>query len=59
MDKKNDDPLKYEFSQIQSKLSTHFGTKVNIKTNEHNKGEIKIPFTSEEDLNRILDLLNM
>jgi ParB family chromosome partitioning protein len=48
----------YEFSQIQSKLSSHFGTKVNIKSDEKNKGEIKIPFTSQEDLNRILDLLN-
>jgi ParB family transcriptional regulator, chromosome partitioning protein len=51
--------LNYEFNQIQSRLSTHFGTKVNIKTSENNKGEIKIPFTSEEDLNRILELLNM
>jgi ParB family chromosome partitioning protein len=58
-DKKSAAPLTYEFNQIQSKLSTHFGTKVNIKTNESNKGEIKIPFSSEEDLNRILELLNM
>lgn len=49
---------KYEFTQLQSKLSTHFGTKVNIKSNDKSKGEIKIPFTSEEDLNRILELLN-
>ncbi|MDO1446081.1 ParB/RepB/Spo0J family partition protein [Rhodocytophaga aerolata] len=58
-DKKSAYALNYEFNQIQSKLSTHFGTKVNIKTSENNKGEIKIPFTSEEDLNRILELLNM
>jgi ParB family chromosome partitioning protein len=53
------DPNKYEFVQIQSKLSSHFGTKVNIKSDEKNKGEIKIPFASQEDLNRILELLNM
>ncbi|QHT65604.1 ParB/RepB/Spo0J family partition protein [Rhodocytophaga rosea] len=53
------DPQKYEFVQIQSKLSSHFGTKVNIKSDEKNKGEIKIPFSSQEDLNRILELLNM
>jgi ParB family chromosome partitioning protein len=58
-EKKSAYALNYEFNQIQSKLSTHFGTKVNIKTSENNKGEIKIPFTSEEDLNRILELLNM
>lgn len=58
-DKTTSPPLNYEFNQIQSKLSTHFGTRVNIKTNENNRGEIKIPFTSGEDLNRILELLNM
>lgn len=58
-DKKSAYALNYEFNQIQSKLSTHFGTKVNIKTSENNKGEIKIPFSSEDDLNRILELLNM
>lgn len=56
-EKKN--PQKYEFVQIQSKLSSHFGTKVNIKSDEKSKGEIKIPFSSQEDLNRILELLNM
>ncbi len=48
-----------EFKQLQFKLSSHFGTKVNVKTDENEKGEIKIPFVSTEDLNRILDLLNM
>ena len=48
-----------EFKQLQFKLSSHFGTKVNVKTDENDKGEIKIPFVSTEDLNRILDLLNM
>lgn len=50
---------RHAFQQLQSKLSTHFGTKVNVKSNDKSKGEIKIPFTSEEDLNRILDLLNV
>jgi len=57
--KDNKSPQKYEFTQIQSKLSSHFGTKVNIKSDEKDKGEIKIPFSSQEDLNRILELLNM
>jgi len=54
-DKQN---LKYEFTQLQYKLSSHFGTKVHLKCDEQSRGEIKIPFTSEEDLNRILELLS-
>ena len=45
-----------EIVQLQSKLSSHFGTKVNIKS-DGQKGEIKIPFLSVTDLNRILDIL--
>jgi ParB family chromosome partitioning protein len=45
-----------EIAQLQSRLSSHFGTKVNIKS-DGQKGEIKIPFLSVTDLNRILDIL--
>ncbi len=48
-----------ELQQLQSKLSSHFGTKVAVKGEDGNKGEIKIPFVSVEDLNRILDILNV
>lgn len=48
-----------EISKLQGKLMNHFGTKVSIKANHDNKGEIKIPFTSADDLNRILDLLDI
>jgi ParB family chromosome partitioning protein len=44
---------------LQTKLSSHFGTKVAVKGDEGNKGEIKIPYVSVEDLNRILDILNV
>ncbi|MFN8438880.1 MAG: ParB/RepB/Spo0J family partition protein [Cytophagales bacterium] len=49
----------YEIDMLQQKLSSHFGTKILVKADEKNKGEIKIPFLSTEDLNRILELLNM
>jgi ParB family transcriptional regulator, chromosome partitioning protein len=49
---------KYEINQLQSKLSSHFGTKIAIKSDDKNKGEIKIPFFSKDDLNRILEILN-
>lgn len=47
-----------EISQLQSRLSSHFGTRVVVKS-DGKKGEIKIPFLSVEDLNRILDILKM
>lgn len=48
-----------EINQLQTRLSSHFGTKINIKSDKIGKGEIKIPFVSVDDLNRILDLLNL
>jgi ParB family chromosome partitioning protein len=47
-----------EVIQIQSRLSSHFGTRVVVKS-DGKKGEIKIPFLSVEDLNRILDIFHM
>jgi len=47
-----------EIKALQQDLSSHFGTKVHIHSNSKNKGEIKIPFLSVEDLNRILEILN-
>jgi ParB family chromosome partitioning protein len=48
-----------ELNQLQTRLSSHFGTKINIQSNTVGKGEIKIPFVSVDDLNRILDILNL
>lgn len=47
-----------EIAQLQSQLSSHFGTRIVIKS-DGRKGEIKIPFLSVEDLNRILDILKV
>jgi len=47
-----------EIVKLQSTLASHFGTKVQIKS-DGKKGEIKIPFVSVEDLNRILDILDV
>ncbi|HYG19415.1 MAG TPA: hypothetical protein VD816_10825 [Ohtaekwangia sp.] len=51
-------PASREISQLQSKLSSHFGTRVVVKS-DGKKGEIKIPFLSVEDLNRLLDILKV
>lgn len=48
-----------EIKQLQNQLSSHFGTRVQVKSNQKEKGEIRIPFVSTDDLNRILELLNM
>lgn len=48
-----------EINKLQTRLVSHFGTKVSVKANKENKGEIKIPFTSADDLNRILDILDI
>ena len=47
-----------DIKKVESRLSTYFGTKINVKSNNEGKGEIKIPFVSVDDLNRILEILN-
>lgn len=47
-----------EIIQLQSRLSSHFGTKVKVNS-DGKKGDIRIPFLSIEDLNRILDILKL
>ncbi len=51
--------LNYEYKQLLNRLSSHFGSKISVKANEKNKGEIKIPFNSSDDLNRILEILGL
>jgi ParB family chromosome partitioning protein len=51
-------PFKQEIRGLQFKLSSMFGTKVSIKSDDKHKGEIKIPFTSQDEMNRILEVLN-
>ncbi len=48
-----------EILKLQVQLSSHFGTKIKISANADNKGDIKIPFESTEDLNRLLEILDI
>ena len=48
-----------EIVKLQGKLSSHFGSRVKVQSKDGQKGEIKIPFVSVDDLNRILDILDM
>lgn len=47
-----------ELKSVETRLSSQFGTKIQVKANNDGKGEIKIPFLSVDELNRILDILN-
>ena len=47
-----------ETKKVEGRLSTYFGTKIQVKASNDGKGEIKIPFVSVDDLNRILEILN-
>ncbi len=40
-----------------TELSTYFGHKIDVSINNKGKGKLTIPFSSEEDFNRIKDLL--
>lgn len=50
--------LSIYYNDIREKLENYFGTKVNIEKKK-NKGKIEIEYYSEEDLQRILDIINM
>ncbi|WP_102399238.1 ParB/RepB/Spo0J family partition protein [Haloimpatiens massiliensis] len=47
------------YEDIRNRLEGYFGTKVFIKNNKNNKGKIEIEYYSEDDLQRIIDILNM
>lgn len=47
------------YRKVEDDLIHFLDTKVQLKVMEKGKGQIVIPFQSDEDLNRILDLLNV
>lgn len=51
--------LSFEMKQVQDRLASHFGSRVILQEDANNKGTIKIPYLSHEDLNRILEILNL
>lgn len=50
--------VSFEYQKLQKDLASKFATKVKLKVNDNGKGAIEIPFVSNEDLNRILELLD-
>lgn len=45
------------FVDMKNRLQNYFGTKVNINSNKKGKGKIEIEYYSNEDLQRILDII--
>ena len=50
--------LPEEYNELRSRLSDVFRTKVQMTCSQQGKGKITIPFTSEEDLERIITLFD-
>jgi ParB family transcriptional regulator, chromosome partitioning protein len=55
---KQPEPLSCQVQKIQDDLASKFSTKVKLKVSNQGKGSIEIPFLSEDDLNRILEMLD-
>lgn len=55
---KQPEPISFQMQKIQDDLSSKFSTKVKLNINSQGKGSIEIPFLSEDDLVRILEMLD-
>lgn len=57
-EKETSNELNPYYKEIKNQLQSYFGTKVNI-SNKNNKGKIEIEYYSEDDLQRILDIIDI
>ncbi len=55
---KGNETLSFEYAKIQKVLSNHFEANVQLQRKSNGSGKISIPFSNDQDLNRILELLN-
>jgi ParB family chromosome partitioning protein len=51
--------LPIEFQKMQADLRLKFGKKAKLARNEHGLGKIEIPFATDDDLQRIVDMLDL
>ena len=56
--KKSKEQLEEEYIQLQNHLTDFFGTKIDFKRTRTGKGKIIIPFKSDEELERIIGILD-
>ena len=55
--KKEKGVLPVQYKTAKDSLVQHFSAKVDIKRNNRGRGNISIPFTSDKDFERIINLL--
>lgn len=55
---KQPEPIPYHMQKIEDDLASKFSTRVKLKVNGTGNGSIEIPFLSEDDLGRILEMLD-
>jgi ParB family chromosome partitioning protein len=55
---KQPEPPTFQIQKIQDDLASKFSSQVKLKVNSQGKGVIEIPFLSEDDLGRILEMLD-
>jgi ParB family chromosome partitioning protein len=55
---KQPEPMSYQFQKIEDDLASKFSTRVRLKVSTRGKGVIEIPFLSDDDLGRILEMLD-
>ncbi len=58
-DKTPANPNQVHLDQLSKQLEEKFGNKVRLKQKSSGSGEIAIPFSNDQDLNRILEILDL
>ncbi|MFN8406123.1 MAG: ParB/RepB/Spo0J family partition protein [Sphingobacteriaceae bacterium] len=58
MFREKQNPAPFQYQKIEDTLASKFGSRVRLKVQSKGAGSIEIPFLSEEDLNRILEMLD-
>ncbi|MEN9348672.1 MAG: hypothetical protein RLZZ77_2183 [Bacteroidota bacterium] len=51
--------LPMEFQKMQADLRLKFGKKAKLSRNEHGMGKVELPFATDDDLQRIVDMLEL
>jgi len=57
-DQPKEKAVSFQYQKLQDDLASKFATRVKLKVGQNGKGAIEIPFMSDDDLNRILELLD-
>jgi ParB family chromosome partitioning protein len=54
---KQPEPISFQLQKIQDDLASKFSTRVKLKIGGQGRGVIEIPFLSDDDLSRILEIM--